>query len=308
MGKKIDSLVEDIYSIFTSDHKINEKNLEELGENFKSAVKKAINNANAKRIPTLRMSVIGKPDRQLYFELKNNNPNAVVEFDEEDIFEPNPEKFIKFLYGDLMEELLVFLIKEAGHSIKFQQEEVEIDDVLGHTDGVIDGVVSDMKTASNYSFNTKFKNKGLLRPGNENDPFGYKGQIAAYREVLSKKYPNEVEEDRVAWLALNKETGELTLLIADVMDLYNAEDRIKHLKFVLSQPNPPKEKCYSPIPKGKSGNEILSKGCTYCPFKKECWADANNGQGLLAFQYAKGYEYFTKLVKLPPAKIQPVDI
>lgn len=296
--KKIDTLVSDIYDVFLKPHEVSEENLEKLGEDMKECVKTAITNAGERRKPHLRMSVIGKPDRQLYYELTNED-DSVVEFGEEDIFEPNPEKFLKFLFGDLIEQLLVFLIRESGHTITHMQEEVEIDGVLGHTDGAVDGVVADIKTASGWAFKNKFANRALLKPGHENDPFGYIGQLSAYYEKLSEDYPDEISDEEVAWIVFNKETGEILLLKADSMELINAQSRIEHLKDVLSKPEPPEEKCFPDKPDGKSGNKQLHKSCTWCPFKKKCWKDANGGLGLRKFRYSTGDRYLTHVENLP---------
>lgn len=53
------------------------------------------------------------------------------------------------------------------------------------------------------------------------------------------------------------------------------------------------------MPEGKSGNMRIAKQCTYCPYKNECWADANAGQGLLAYKYASGIKYFTRIAVAP---------
>lgn len=297
MGKSIDTLVPDIYDIFLKPHEVNDKNLQEFGEAMKEAVKKAIIKAGEKRVPTLRMSVIGKPDRQIWYELNQAKPEEVVEFGDEDVFEPNPEKYLKFLFGDILENLLVFLIKESGHTITHQQEEVNIDGVLGHTDGVIDTVPSDIKTASSFQFRNKFANGSLLR-GKEHDPFGYVGQLSGYRQELIKKYPDEIDQENVAWLVFNKETGELLLLKADAMELMNADDRVAHLKNILSKPTPPVEKCYPEIEED-NGNRTLHKSCTYCPFKDTCWKNSNSGRGLRAFKYANGVRFYTHVNKVP---------
>lgn len=288
--KKIDTLVEDIYEVFTKPHEISEENLEEFGENIKEAMKVAIKNAGEKIVPHLRMSVIGKPNRQLWYELKTNDPNVVAEAGEVDVYEPNPHKYIKFLFGDIIEHLLVFLTKEAGHVTSHAQEELEIDGVLGHCDPVIDGVPVDIKSASKWSFFKKFKQGELLRG---DDPFGYVGQLSGYRERLLELYPDEIDPSRVGWLVMNKESGEICLLLADALDLINAEDRIKEIKEVLEGDEPPEEKCYEPVPDGKSGNMRLQTPCVFCPFKKECWG------GLRAFEYSNGIRYLTNVAKLP---------
>jgi hypothetical protein len=37
----------------------------------------------------------------------------------------------------------------------------------------------------------------------------------------------------------------------------------------------------------------LPRECTYCRHKFECHKDANDGQGLRVFKYARGLTYFT---------------
>lgn len=295
-NKTIDTLVEDIYGVFLNEHKIKKKNLEQLGENIKRVVSTAIHEAGEQREPTLRMSVIGKPDRQLWYELNTLDKTKAVATSEETIFEPNPEKYFKFLFGHILEQLLIFFILEAGHTVTHDQEELEINGVLGHCDPVIDGVPMDIKTASKYSFSNKFKAGKLLRG---DDPFGYIGQLSGYREVLLKKYPEEIDSERAGWLAFNKETGELCLLLADAMDLINAEDRVEHLKGVLSSNLPPTQKCYPDMSEGKFGNRILQASCVFCPFKERCWSSSNNGKGLRKFQYANGVKYFTQINTIP---------
>lgn len=294
--KSIDTLKEDIYNVFLrSDHKISEDNLEELGRRIKEAVKTSIEKASTPRVPTLRMSVIGKPDRQLWFELNSKDPREVTELPEVDLFEPNPEKFIKFLYGDIIEQLLVFLIKEAGHSFEHQQEQLTVDGIEGSTDGTIDRVPVDIKSASGYSFREKFLKGGLLASSRaEADPFGYKGQLAGYRKALLDKYPaGDIDTESVAWVVLNKETGELHVLKADAMELPDVETRIKEIKSIVSMPEPPKEKCYEDVPQGSSGNRVLARNCVYCPFKEKCWPS------LRKFKYADGTKFFTKIVVEP---------
>jgi hypothetical protein len=161
--KDISTLIPDIYDIFLKPHTVSDKNLQELGDNVKDAIVKSIKEASEHRQQSLRMSNIGRKDRQLWFDI-----NTPVEPAKE---EKQPEKYLKFLFGSIMEQLLVFLIKESGHTITHFQEELEIDGVLGHTDGAIDGIPTDIKTASNYQFGTKFKNGGLLQ--RNGDTFGY---------------------------------------------------------------------------------------------------------------------------------------
>ena len=43
----------------------------------------------------------------------------------------------------------------------------------------------------------------------------------------------------------------------------------------------------------------LPRECFYCPHKVECYSDANDGEGLRAFEYAKGTSYFVTVVSEP---------
>lgn len=93
---------------------------------------------------------------------------------------------------------------------------------------------------------------------------------------------------------MNKETGELNLLIADSMDLINASQRVADIKDMLESDTPPVKKCYAPVPDGKSGNMKLHNNCAYCPFKWECF-----GKDLRAFQYSDGVRFLTDVKSLP---------
>ena len=69
------------------------------------------------------------------------------------------------MFGDILEELLLFLAKEAGHTVTGQQDTLSISGVNGHRDAIIDGRLVDVKSASSYSFR-KFKNNVKNFPQN----------------------------------------------------------------------------------------------------------------------------------------------
>lgn len=276
-SKRIEYLIPDIYRLFTESHTPSKENLKVFSERFTKALEEALLEGNVVREPSLRMSNIGKPDRLLWFTI--NTPPHLAE-------KHNPTTKIKFLLGSLYEELILFLAKEAGHDVSGEQQEAEIEGVKGHQDCVIDGTTIDIKTASNFSF-SKFS-EGKLK---YDDAFGYIGQISAYTEFAGT--------ERGGFLAMNKESGELALLLFDKEhELIDAKERIKHVKQVLSKPSPPKEKCY-PVEKQSNGNEIINRNCSYCPFKELCWKDSNNGEGLRVFKYSNGVKFFSKVKKRP---------
>ena len=90
---------------------------------------------------------------------------------------------VKFLYGDVLESLVLQLAKDAGHTVEKEQEGVVYVHsasgwrVRGRIDAVIDGVVVDVKSVTKMS-EKKFHD-GLI-----DDPFGYYGQINGYASVL----------------------------------------------------------------------------------------------------------------------------
>lgn len=274
--KTIDHLVEDIYGLFKG-HTCSEENVQAFGHSLARIINDRMAERRDEHVPTLRMSNLGKPDRQLWYDI---NGSGTVED-----FPPNVR--IKFLYGDILEALLLFLAAEAGHKVQQTQVEVVVDGIVGHNDAVIDGVVVDVKSASTYAFK-KFKD-GTLR---EDDPFGYMEQLAGYSTGLGGLDG--------AFLAIDKTLGHLTLLKVDKDELaaLDTRGRISHIQDVLSSDVPP-DRCYSPVDMGTSGNQKLDIGCSYCSHKFNCWADANEGIGLRSFLYSTGPVHLTTVINEP---------
>ena len=277
--KQIETLVKDIYDLFSLDPiKMDEKEVDKHIDNFGEMLKvhiKAFMYEEPRTRGNLRLSAIGKPDRQLWYDVNSKN----------EIEDLTSSTRIKFLYGYILEELLLLCASIAGHKVTDQQKEVNIEGVLGHQDSMIDDVLIDCKSASSYSFK-KFKQNNLL----EDDPFGYIAQISAYAEA------NQV--DKAAFLVIDKSSGEICLTPVHQMEMINAKERVKHLKGMVSDSHVP-DRCYAPIADGESGNLKLAIGCIYCSHKRECWQDANHGQGIRAFRYSRGLNYLVKVAKEP---------
>tara|TARA_R100000655_G_scaffold5764_3_gene17358 strand:+ start:988 stop:1854 length:867 start_codon:yes stop_codon:yes gene_type:complete len=277
--KTVDTLVEDIYNLFSldpidMDEEEVDKHIDTFGEMLKVHIKDFLYEVPKDR-KGLRLSAIGKPDRKIWLDV--NSP-----LEEEQL---KPSTRIKFLYGYILEELLLLCSTIAGHDVKDQQKEVHVDGVAGHQDSIIDGVLVDCKSASGFGFE-KFRKNNLV----EDDPFGYVAQISAYAQA------NGI--DTAAFLAINKSTGEICLSKLHQMDMINAEARVKHLKNIVGKDSLP-DKCYTDMPDGKSGNRSLAVGCVYCNYKHTCWADSNQGKGLRVFKYAKGNKFLTQVVREP---------
>jgi len=277
-SKSLNTLVEDIYTKIETLSKGEDMQISpELVDDFGESMKDALLHWATPRTQTkgLRMSNIGKPSRQLWYDMKNNSSSSTVDSATQ----------IKFLYGHLLEELLLFFVRMAGHNVSDEQKEVVVDGIKGHMDCKINGEVVDVKTASGFAFK-KFS-QGTL---GEQDDFGYLSQLAGYEEAEGT--------DAGGFLVINKESGELCFYRPDDMDKPDIKHRIKQIKSSIKLATPP-EKCYTPLPEGAKGNEKLPRPCTYCPHKFECHADANDGDGLRVFKYASGPVYLTKVVSKP---------
>lgn len=270
---KLEELPNDIYNLFNEDvdHVPSEDNLNALAENIKSLMRNRLAKRSEEARP-LRFSALGKPDRQIWYDA---HPDGTKE-------KLNGPTYVKFMYGDLIEQMLLFLAKEAGHEVTDEQAGVSVNGVTGSIDAIIDGTVVDVKSASPFGYK-KFEQRSLT----EDDPFGYVAQLAGYTNVLT---PGE----GAAWLANDKVSGEICIspLSATVIRHFPPEERIEELKEIVSKDSPP-ERCYEDVPDGKSGNRKLVTGCSYCAHKFRCW------DGLRTFLYSTGPRYLTVVAKTP---------
>jgi hypothetical protein len=278
--KTLDTLIQDIYSSLeglSSGEALNisEEELDLTLSRMKESILAWSKPREVENSFRLRMSNIGRPLRQLWYESKNTSDPHVV----------SGSTQIKFLYGHILEEIVLMLVRMAGHKVTSEQKEVNVDGILGHMDCKIDGQVVDVKTASKFSFN-KFKDGSLVN----NDPFGYLAQLSGYETAEQTK--------EGGFLVINKESGELCLFRPDDLEKPNVKEKIEKVKAAIAVDTPP-DRCYAPIPEGKKGNMKLPSGCAYCPYKFECYSDANDGDGLRAFRYSNGPVYFTEVAVEP---------
>ncbi len=278
--KSLDNLVSDIYqNLEELSHgkalPIDDKELDRTVNAIKTVLLEWIKPSTRSNDFTLRMSNIGKPARQLWYEKKDTGSPRFID---------GPTQ-LKFLYGHLLEEIVLMLVRMAGYTVTDEQKEVKVNGVLGHMDCKINGEVVDVKTASKFAFR-KFS-QGTL---SEDDPFGYMAQLSGYEEAE--------QTSNGGFLVLNKESGELCLHRPEDLEKPNASARITHLLSDLNKKEPP-ELCYTPVPDGKKGNIKIAKGCTWCKYKHDCFKTSNDGQGLRSFKYANGVVHFTHIESEP---------
>jgi len=287
--KSIYSLVNDIYAVVASKEAAEgvdlDKEIEHFGENVKKLMHTLFSEDRAGDRRTLRMSNIGRKDRYLWNVVNNAKVTEKMQ----------PHTLVKFMYGHLTEELLLFLTRLSGHEVTDEQKKCKVGGISGSMDCKIDGIVTDVKSVSTFGFK-KFKDGSMAY----DDPFGYVAQI--------KGYAHSEGETKFGWLAMDKQNGHLTYLMYDQEDTqapvyeklsFDIEERVEEIKEVVKQPEPP-EVCYEPVPDGKSGNMKLSSGCSYCQYKKVCYPD------LRAFLYSTGPRFLTVVENEP--KVQEISL
>ena len=174
--KRIDTIATDIKNLVAGISNGKPANVtEENMDKFLSNIKEAFNSWNnpiREKDGKLRMSVLGKPPRQLWYD--RFSPKKTKSYD--------ASLNIKFLYGHILEHLLLYLAELTGHKVADQQKKVEIDNIKGHIDATVDGEVCDVKSASSFSFK-KFKTGELVG----DDPFGYHAQLSGYETGMGTK-------------------------------------------------------------------------------------------------------------------------
>jgi hypothetical protein len=281
----IDTLVDDINNLISNPHLFNQDNVAKFSLHLANRLSYRL--SENRGAGTLRMSNLGRPcDRQLWYDVHSHA-------DREDL--PPAARF-KYLYGDNLEELLLFLARESGHVVEREQAEVSLDGVIGHIDAIIDGRLIDVKSASSFAF-AKFKDHSLPA----DDPFGYLDQLGCYLHSCS--FPELKEKDVASFLVVDKNQGHIVLdtYVFDTTKDYSSIISAK--RAALASADPP-SRYFTDKPFQKSGNRALGVECGYCPFKSKCWADANDGQGLKTAFYSNKPVFLTKVVREPRVKAE----
>ena len=219
------------------------------------AVRKQFNQKERKF--TLRMSNIGRPECQLWFE--KNKPEEGIDM---------PANFLmNMMIGDIVEAVFKGVLTEAGvdFSDGFKSTLTagrhKID---GTHDLIMDKRVDDIKSASQWSYNNKFKDYATLK---EHDAFGYIGQLAGYSKALGV--------DPGGWWVVNKANGEFKYVSAwdmkpevdDIIDdVAKKADSLEANTF---------KRCFEPVEETfrtkPTGNKILGEECGWCRFRHKCW-------------------------------------
>lgn len=210
---------------------------------------------------TLRLSALGTPcARKLWLQVNGplGNPAAIETI--------SPAARLKFLYGDILEALLINLARAAGHRVEGCQDELYVNGVKGHRDCVIDGITVDVKSASTFSFK-KFETGGLR----DDDPFGYISQLSSY-VYAGRSHEVESHPTLGAFLVIDKTLGHICLDMYDFgAEIERKEQEVEAIKTMVADPTPPGT--LEDEPHQKSGNRKLKTICSYCDFKRDCFPD-----------------------------------
>ena len=234
---------------------ISEDTIKQVGQDVMDAMQRQFGGGNKRDEFRLRMSNIGRPTCQLWFD--KHQPEKAL---------PKPTTFLmNMMLGDIVEAVFKGVLKEAG--VKYEDaEHVTLDLGDNHINGtydlVIDGAVDDVKSASDWSYRNKFASSEVLASG---DSFGYVAQLVGYAKAAKKKLGG--------WWVVNKANGDFKYVPASSI---NEEEELAKIKATVDTVNKNEfNRCFEPEAeyfRGKpTGNTVLNSGCRFCSYRETCW-------------------------------------
>ena len=188
---------------------LSDANIDKICDDIKEALHRQFGSKNTRKEFRLRMSNIGKPTCQLWFE--KNKPEEALPF---------PNNFVmNMMLGDIVESVFKGLLRQAGVAFEDSKKvsmDLTIDsNIEGTYDIIMDDAVDDIKSASDWSYRNKFESFDTLANG---DAFGYVGQLAGYAQALNKKAGG--------WWVINKSNGSFKYVPATGLDLTKEVDKL----------------------------------------------------------------------------------
>jgi hypothetical protein len=234
--------------------------LKEFGKSCEQALTKHF--TKGKEEFRLRMSNAGKPLCQLQMQSKNVKAEA-----------PTYDFKMRMIMGDVLEALIITLIKASKIKVKNTHKKVEYkldknNYISGEYDIELSDGIYDIKTVSPFAFEHKFKPDDAYERIKESDSFGYVAQGHGYAMAANRPFKG--------WIALNKSTGEIT--VAEARNTKKEKEYVHNklcTAFKSLHGKKSFERCFSDVPevfyKKDTGNRTLGIECSYCPFKHSCW-------------------------------------
>lgn len=249
------ALAQYLESAVKGESSISEDTIKRIASDIQEALQRQFGGGNKRDKFSLRMSNVGRPSCQLWYD--KNKPEVAL---------PLPTTFVmNMMIGDIVEAVFKGLLTEAG--VKYEDTDkvtLECGDtnISGSYDLILDDAVDDIKSASDWSYRNKFESFDTLSSG---DGFGYVSQLAGYAKAANKKAGG--------WWVVNKANGQFKYVPATGIDV---DVEISKIKNTISKLESNKfERCFEPeieTFRGKiTGNKILSKNCTFCSYRFDCW-------------------------------------
>tara|TARA_R100001443_G_scaffold18770_2_gene29922 strand:+ start:2102 stop:2956 length:855 start_codon:yes stop_codon:yes gene_type:complete len=236
--------------------KVDQTIIDKIALDVKEAVARQFAGSTSRNEFKLRMSNIGRKKCQLWFD--KNSPEDKEPF--------SPYFLINMLLGDIVEAVFKGLMRAS--KVKFEDNgqvvlKTKHANIKGEYDMVLDNKIDDIKSASSWSYDNKFKDFTTLKNG---DSFGYVAQLTGYAKAADK--------DVGGWWVINKNTGSFKYVEAENLDtekeLTKIEDTVAYL-----ENDEPFKRCFEDEAEsyyGKpSGNRKLGVECSFCQYKNKCW-------------------------------------
>ena len=127
MTKIINTLIDDIHTMLETgvdvDSPLVEQAVDLCAADIKHALYNILAEGDRRRLNNLRLSMIGKPDRQVWYSLNVDNPSVL-----------DGQTRIKFLMGHIIEAVIIAFAQISGHKVEGQQDQIDVEGVKGHQD------------------------------------------------------------------------------------------------------------------------------------------------------------------------------
>lgn len=234
--------------------------IEDAGEMFKEGLRKQLKREQENF--RLRMSNIGRPACQLQME-KSGVEKQRMPYNH----------IIRMMMGDAIEAIMEVLLRMSGANITGGKDKASLsiagEIIKGENDIEIDNKVYDTKSASPWAYDNKWNDgwHGVYK----DDNFGYTAQLLGYSYGLNKN-PG-------GWIVVNKSTGEVRVVEFDMPSSQVEKIMASVAETVRTVTHDkPFKRCFEPHDeyfRGKlTGSKRLPSSCTFCPYIKSCWPEA----------------------------------
>jgi hypothetical protein len=123
-SKTLDTVVDDIYKKLKpldlfQPLELSDEDIDRTTEDFKQALISWARPSKHNVGFSVRMSNIGRPARQLWYEKQSVIQDSNFE----------PSNHIRFLYGHVLEAIVLMLVRLAGHAVTDEQKEVSVNGI-----------------------------------------------------------------------------------------------------------------------------------------------------------------------------------